>query len=153
MVSDLAATVVVAVIGAAAGVGGVTLGARLNRQNEKQAQADRLLVDALNETVDAISVVAHYTKGSPDEPRSDEPPHPKAEEGRLRYAAAMARMALYASPDVVAAFRRFQEIADTGTTEGRNRYVEAAAMARTDLDRGTAEPDDLRMLFFGSLKP
>ncbi len=153
MVSDLVATIGAAVIGGASGVAGISYGARLHRHNEKQAQADRLLVETLNDVVDAISIVAHYTKGSPDDPPAGEPPHANAEEGLLRYASAMSRIALYGSPRVVAAFRRFQDVANTGTTEGRDRYVEAAAHARSDLDRGTANPDDLRMLFFGSLEP
>jgi hypothetical protein len=153
MVSDLAATIGAAVIGGAGGLAGITYGARLHRHNEKQAQADRLLVDTLNDIVEAISTIAHYTKGSPDDPPNSEPVHPNVEQGLLRYASAMSRIALYGSPEVVAAFRRFQDVANTGTAEGRDRYVEAAACARSDLDRGTADPDDLRLLFFGSREP
>lgn len=67
-----------AAIAGAAAVIGVLCGALLNRRNEKQAEADRLLVSALN---DAMIAIAEVAQGG-------------GREALARYASAKARIAL-----------------------------------------------------------
>jgi hypothetical protein len=95
-------TIVVAVI--AAGVG-----AYLTRRNDRAGHTDRLLAEALNDMVAAIAEVAGGA----------------GPEAQARYASATSRIALHASPAVVAAFRAFQEDATTYTSDGRARLMEA----------------------------
>ena len=96
---------VTALITFAAGLGGVILGGWLARRNEKKAQGERLLVQAMNDAATAIAEVA-------------------SGEGRAaqnRYASAVSRIALHASPDVISRFRSFQDDATTSTADGRRR--------------------------------
>jgi len=127
-------TAVVAVVSA---LGGVSLGAVLTRRNEKRAQAERLLVEALNDAAAAIAEVAQ-----------DESPG-----ARARYASAVARIALHGSPLMVATFRRFQDDATTETIDGRSRLLAAMMVARTGLCHQEAAEDDLAVLFFGPGPP
>lgn len=117
-----------------AGVGGVLLGGFLARRNEKQAQGDRLLVEALNDAVTAIAEVAGGGGGA----------------AQNRYASATSRIALHASPEVVARFRQFQDDATTATADGRARLIAALQEARRELGHGRVGDDDLYVLLFGS---
>lgn len=114
------------------GVGGVALGAWLARRNEKRAAGERLLVEALN---DAVASIAEVANGVPD--------------AQARYASAVSRIALHASPRVANAYRRFQDVANTGTPEGRRLLVLALQEARQDLGHETLGADDLAVLLFG----
>jgi hypothetical protein len=120
----------------AAGVIGVVLGALLARSNEKRAATERLLVEAVSDVVDGIAGVAH---GSPD--------------AQARYAAALARVALHGSPEIVRAFSHHQEDATTITPEGRSRLVAAMQQARMELGRQQLDERDLEVLLFGPLPP
>lgn len=112
---------------------GAGLGAYLARRNERASNTDRLLAEALNDVMAAIADVASG-QGGP---------------AQARYASAVSRIALHASPGVVSAFRAFQDDATTYTAEGRTRLVEALQFARADLGHKSAAPDDLHMLLFG----
>jgi hypothetical protein len=116
----------------AAGVVGVALGAWLARRNEKRATTERLLVEAISDVVDGIAGVA---QGIPDAP--------------ARYAAALARVALHGSPEVVQAFSHHQEEATTITPEGRRRLVAAMQQARLELGRQQLDQQDIEVLLFG----
>lgn len=70
-----------AVIGVLAAFGGVLLGGFLTRRNERRAQGEHLLVDALN---DAVSAIAKVAGGG--------------QTAQRRYASAVARIALH-SPE------------------------------------------------------
>jgi hypothetical protein len=122
-----------AVLAIAAVALGAGLGAYLARRNERASHIDRLLAEALNDVVAAIADVAGG-EGSP---------------AQARYASAVSRIALHASPEVVSAFRAFQDHATTYTTDGRTRLVEALQLARADLGHKPAAPDDLQTLLFG----
>jgi hypothetical protein len=111
---------------------GAVLGAWLTRRNEKRAATERLLLDTLSDLVDAIAAVVAGDKGA-----------------QQRYASATARLALHASPEVVAAFRRFQDDATTATAEGRGRFLVAVAAARRELGAKQADADDLAVLLWG----
>jgi hypothetical protein len=113
---------------------GAVLGAWLARRNEKRAAAERLLLDTLSDVVDAIAAVAAGGRG----------------EAQKRYASAMARLALHASPEVVAAFRRFQDDATTETADGRERFLSAVAAARHALGAQEADAADLAVLLWGT---
>ncbi len=130
MTSDLG-TVVIASVSALAGV---SLGALLNRRNEKQAEADRLLVSALNDVVAAIAEVTQTNSS----------------EAKARYASAMARIALYASPVLVTAFRVFQNDANTITADGRSRLANAVLAARQELGLESVNTNDVYPLLFGA---
>jgi type II secretory pathway pseudopilin PulG len=123
-----------AVIALIAGIGGVGLGAMLSRRNERRAQAERLLVEALNDAVRAIASVAGG----------------QGPEAQRLYAAAVSRVALHGSPTVITAFRRFQDDATTVTDEGRNRLLEAIRAARIELGHRAANDEDLWVLLFGA---
>ena len=129
------------------GVGGVALGALLARQNERRAQGDRLLVEALDDAVDAITAVAGITarRYTYDPARDDD----RLGAAQLRYASAVSRVALHGSPSVVAALRRFQDDATTATDEGRARLLAAMQTARVELGRERADDGDLAVLLFG----
>jgi hypothetical protein len=116
------------------GLGGVGLGAVLARRNTKRAAGDRLLVEALNDVVGAIAEVAGGAGAS----------------AQSRYGSATARIALHASPNVVAAFRDFQDDATTTTREGRARLLRAVQVARRELGHADVDHRDLAVLFFGS---
>jgi hypothetical protein len=116
----------------AAGVVGVALGAWLARRNEKRAATDRLLVEAVSDVVDGIAGVA---QGIPD--------------AQARYAAALARVALHGSPEVVRAFSHHQEDATTITPEGRRRLIAAMQQARLELGRQRLDEQDLEVMLFG----
>jgi hypothetical protein len=125
-----------AVAAFAAGVVGVALGAWLARRNEKRASAERLLVEAVNDVVDGIAGVAQGIPGA-----------------QARYAAALARVALHGSPEVVRAFSHHQEEATTITPEGRSRLVAAMQQARLELGRQRLDQRDIEVLLFGPLPP
>jgi poly(3-hydroxybutyrate) depolymerase len=116
-----------------AGLVGVLLGGLIARRNEKRAQGERLLVEALNDAVTAIAEVAGG----------------EGKRAQNRYASAMSRIALHASPPVLARFREFQEDATTTTYEGRARLIAALQAARTELGHDQAETHDLAVLLFG----
>jgi hypothetical protein len=116
----------------AGGVVGVALGAWLTWRNEKRATTERLLVEAVSDVVDGIAGVA---QGIPD--------------AQARYAAALARVALHGSPEVVHAFSHHQEDATTITPEGRRRLVAAMQQARLELGRQRLDERDLEVLLFG----
>jgi hypothetical protein len=122
-----------AAIAGAAAVIGVLCGALLNRRNEKQAEADRLLVSALN---DAMIAIAEAAQGG-------------GSEVRARYASAKARIALYASPAVVTVFRRFQDEANTATAEGRALLIDVVFAARHELGKQAANRSDIEKLVLG----
>ncbi len=111
---------------------GVIFGALLNRRNEKQAEADRLLVSALN---DAMIAIAEAAQGGNREAMS-------------RYASAMARIALYASPTLVTAFCRFQDEANTVTAEGRRLLIDVVLAVRHELGKQPTERSDIEKLVF-----
>jgi hypothetical protein len=116
----------------AAGVVGVALGAWLARRTEKQASAERLLVEAVNDLVDSVAGVARGDPGAP-----------------ARYASALARISLQGSPEVVRAFRDFQEDATTVTPEGRRLLKAAMQAARKELSHQPLDDYDLEVLLFG----
>lgn len=118
------------------GVGGVGVGAWLSRRNEKRAHGHQLLVAALSDAVEAIADVAGGQL-----------------EAQRRYAGAVSRIALYGPPGVVAAFRRFQDEATTGTSDGRERFVAAVQAARSDLDLKRVRSADISVLLFGASQP
>lgn len=123
-----------AVITFIVGVGGVTLGAILARRNDRRAQAERLLVEALNDAVQAIASVAGGA----------------GPEAQRHYASAVSRVALHGSPAVIAALRTFQDDATTLTAEGRTRLIAVVRAARAELGHRPADEDDLGVLLFGS---
>jgi hypothetical protein len=88
------------------------------------------LVEAVSDVVDGIAGVA---QGIPD--------------ARARYAAALARVALHGSPEVVKAFSHHQEDATTITPEGRRQLVAAMQQARQELGRQRLEERDLECCF------
>ncbi|MGN6258347.1 MAG: hypothetical protein ACTHN3_11450 [Solirubrobacterales bacterium] len=116
----------------AAGVAGVALGAWLARRNEKQAATERLLVEAINDLVDAVAGVA---QGVPN--------------AQAQYGSALARVALQGSPEVVRAFRHHQEEATTITPEGRRRLIAAIQQARKELGHQPLDDRDLEVMLFG----
>jgi hypothetical protein len=117
----------------AVGVLGVALGAWLARRNEKRAATERLLVEAVSDVVDGIAGVAQGIPGA-----------------QARYAAALARVALHGSPEIVRAFSHHQEEATTITQEGRRRLVAAMQQARLELGRQRIDERDLELLLFGA---
>jgi hypothetical protein len=119
------------------GVVGVVVGGLLARRNEKKAQGERLLVEALNDAATAIAEVAG------GEGRS----------AQNRYASAVSRIALHASPSVVAEFREFQNDATTSTADGRVRLINAIQAARRELGHGDANDQDIAVLLFGDSEP
>lgn len=116
----------------AAGVVGVALGAWLARRNEKRAATERLLVEAVSDVVDGIAGAA---QGIPN--------------AEARYAAALARVALHGSPEVVRAFSHHREDATTITFEGRRRLLVAMQQARSELGRQRLNERDLEVMLFG----
>jgi hypothetical protein len=116
---------------------GAVLGAWLARRNEQRATAERLLLATLSDVVDAIAAV---TAGA-------------GEDAQQRYASATSRLALHASPEVVAAFRRFQDDATTATADGRRRFLAAVQAARRELGSAPADNDDLTVLLWGPDPP
>jgi hypothetical protein len=119
------------------GLSGVALGGLLTRRNEKRAQGERLLVEALNDAMTAIADVAGGDGTS----------------AQNRYASATSRIALHASPSVVASFRRFQDNATTATADGRERLIAAVQEARRELGHGAANAEDIAVLMFGNSRP
>ncbi|HEX5374678.1 MAG TPA: hypothetical protein VFW48_00815 [Solirubrobacterales bacterium] len=120
-----------------AGLIGIILGALLARRNEKRAQGERLLVEALNDAATAIAEVAGG----------------EGKSAQNRYASAMSRIALHASPRVVSQFREFQNDPTTATQDGRTRLINAVQQARLELGHGKASDEDLAVLLFGDVKP
>jgi len=116
----------------AAGVVGVALGAWLARRNEKQAATERLLIEAVNDLVDAVAGMAQGNTGA-----------------HARYASALARISLHGSPEVVRAFRDHQEDATTVTPEGRLLLMAAMQAARKELGHQPLDESDLEVLLFG----
>lgn len=127
--------VIVAVVGLLGGLAGVTVGALLERRNSKRAQTERLLVEAINDLVSAIAEVAGGG----------------GVEAQSRYASAVSRIGIHASPALVATFRRFQGEANTGTPRGRQLLIEALQATRRELGQDSADAGDLEMLLFGGL--
>jgi hypothetical protein len=123
-----------AVIAFVVGFGGVGLGALLARRNEQQSRAEDLLTQALNDAVAAIAEVA--SGGGPN--------------AQAHYASASARIALHGPPEVVEAWRRFQDEGNTVTDEGCSQMVVAVQAARKALGHLTISDADLRVLLFGS---
>jgi hypothetical protein len=121
----------------AAGLIGVVLGGLLTRRNEKRAQGERLLVEALNDAATAIAEVAGG----------------EGKSAQNRYASAMSRIALHASPRVVSRFRKFQNDPTTATQDGRTRLIDAVQQARLELGHGKASSEDLAVLLFGNTEP
>lgn len=115
------------------GLGGITLGALLERRNQKKAQAARLLTEALNDAMSAIAEVAN--RAAPD--------------AQARYASAVSRIALHAPPSLVATFRAFQDDATTVTPDGRARLVAAIQQARKVLGHDPVTDADCAVLLFG----
>lgn len=70
-------------------------------------------------------------------------------EAQRQYASATSRVALHGSPEVVAAFRRFQDDATTTTEDGRARLLAALRVARAELGHRVAAEEDLAVLLFG----
>lgn len=124
------------VVSVLAVLGGVALGALLTRRNEKRATNERLLTEALNEIVGGIADAANNIPGA-----------------QARYASGMNRLALHGDPDLVRAFREWQEHADTGTNEGRMTLTAAVQEARRRLGQGKLEDEDVRVLLFGPQAP
>lgn len=126
-----------AVASALAFIGGmvaVALGAWLTRRHGKRAQAERLLVEALN---DAVAAIAGVAGGA-------------GVEAQRLYASAVSRVALHGSPEVITALRRFQEDPTTVTESGCARLVTVLQTARAELGHRPALEDDLRVLLFGA---
>jgi len=121
-----------ALVAVAVGFGGVVLGALLARRNERRSRSDVLLVEALNDATAAIAEAAVGTEGA-----------------QQRYASALARIGLHGSPEVVTAFRVFQDDATTLTEDGRDRLVAALQVARRRLGHGAVSELDLQVLLFG----
>jgi hypothetical protein len=119
------------------GLVGVALGslltALLTRRNERRSRGDDLLAQAANDAIDAISQVARRT--SPD--------------AQARYASAVSRVAMHGTPQVVKAWRSFQDDATTETEDGRARMVTAIQSTREQLGHGSASDADLHVLLFG----
>jgi hypothetical protein len=124
-----------ALIALAVGFGGVLLGAALTRRNDRRSHADALLAEAANDAIRAIAGVA--SSNSTDA------------EALPRYASAVSRVAMHATPSVVAAWRSFQDSATTETAEGRARMVAAIQATRVQLGHGSASDADLHVLLFG----
>jgi hypothetical protein len=122
-----------AIIAFIVGLGGVMLGAFLARRNEKQATVDRLLVGALNDLVSAIAEVAQTSDTT----------------ALARYGSAASRIALHAPPNVVAAFRDFQDDPTTETLDGKVRLLNALQVARNELGHGKVSDQDMSVLMFG----
>jgi hypothetical protein len=125
--------VVAALIALAVGFGGVVLGARLTRRNDRRSRGDDLLARALSDAVAAISDVAAGTV-------------PNA---MASYGSAVARIALHAPPEVLQAWRYFQDDATTATEDGRARLVTAIQAARKQLGHGLVSDRNLHVLLFG----
>jgi hypothetical protein len=121
-----------AVIALIVGFGGVVLGALLTRHNDRKSRADDLLAQAVNDAVAAIAEVAQDTSPA----------------ARARYASAVSRIALHAPPEIVEAWRRFQNDATTVTEDGRVRLVAAIQAARGQLGHGSASDPDVYVLLF-----
>jgi hypothetical protein len=127
---------VAALIGAAVAVCVAALGAVLARRNQRQSQADRLLVEALNDAVASIAEASFQVGGA-----------------LPAYASAAARIALHAPPDVLVAWRRFNDEATTATETGRDLLVAAIQAARRHTDQLDVLDDDIRALLFRAVGP
>jgi hypothetical protein len=125
--------VATALIALVVGFGGVVLGALLTRRNERQSRADALLAQALSDAVAAISEVAFH----------------ESRDALARYGSAVSRVGLHGTPEVVEAWRRFQDDATTVTEDGRSRLVVAIQAARTQLGQGAVTDANLHVLLFG----
>ena len=124
--------VIGALITFAVGLGGVLLGGFLASRNEKKARTERLLVEALNDAVTAIAEVAGGDS-----------------RGQQLYASAASRIALHASPELVAEFRRFQDCGSTVGADGQHRLVAVLQAARAELGLDEASTEDIAVLLFG----
>lgn len=91
--------VLAAVVTFVVALGGVGLGAVLSRRNERRAQADRLLVEALNDAVDALAAVAAAQRRLRPEMEFRED-RDRLDAAQHRYASAVSRVALHGSPSV-----------------------------------------------------
>lgn len=126
--------VVLPIVTFVAAVVGVLLGAWLTRRNEKRATSERLLIEAVNDALAAIAAAA----------RDHDSPVAQAS-----YASALSRIGLHAPPEVVRAFRTFQNDATTGTADGRQRLLAALHATRAALGQAGTDDDDLAVLLFG----
>lgn len=130
-----AMTVAAVLIGLVVGFGGVLLGAQLTRRNERRSTADDLLAQALS---DAIAAIADVAMGD------------TSKEALSRYASAMARIGLHAPPEVMRAWRQFQDDPHTATAERQAKLVAAMQVARTRLGHAPVSDEDLDVLLFGA---
>jgi hypothetical protein len=120
-------------IALAVGFGGVVLGALLTRHNERRSRADALLAQALSDAIAAISEVKFH----------------ESRDALAHYGSAVSRIGLHGTPEVVEAWRSFQDDATTVTEDGRNRLVAALQAAREQLGHGAVTDADLHVLLFG----
>lgn len=116
-----------------AALGGVALGAFLTRRNERRATGERLLAEALDDIVGGINDAANEMPGA-----------------QARYASGMSRLALHGGADLADSFREWQDIANTGTEEGRLALAEAVQQARRSLGRERLDEESLHALLFGA---
>jgi hypothetical protein len=65
------------------------------------------------------------------------------------YGSTVARIALHGPPNVVEAWRRFQDDVTTTTDDGRARLVQAIQAARGQLGHGLVSDENLHVLLFG----
>jgi hypothetical protein len=129
--------VVAALISLSVGLLGITVGAFLTRRNEKRAEGERLLVGAFNDAATAIAEVAGG----------------EGKVAQARYASAVSRIALHASPAVISKFREFQDDPTTATQDGRRRLIAAVQEAREELGHGRVKEEDIATLLFGNTEP
>ncbi len=130
---------VAALIALAVGFGGVLLGAALTRRNDRRSRADVLLAEAANDAIRAVAYVAMSNTTDV--------------EAQARYASAVSRVAMHATPSVVAAWRSFQDDATTKTADGCARMVAAVQATRAQLGHSQASDHDLNVLLFGPRGP
>ena len=107
-------------------------GGLLARRNDRRSRSDALLVESLN---DAVSAIAAAASGVPD--------------AQTRYASATSRVVPPRPPEVVAAFRHFQDDANTFTADGRGRLIAAILEARRHLGHVPVSSADAHVLLFG----
>lgn len=123
-------------VSALAALLGVFIGAGLARRNTRREHADRLLADALNDVVTAIAEVASGNAAA-----------------QPRYAAAVSRIVLHGSPELVNTLQVFQQSATTATSQGRERFVDVVQAARKELGRRPLDTFDAQFLLFGGTEP
>ncbi|MGB0871995.1 MAG: hypothetical protein ACPGWS_03625 [Solirubrobacterales bacterium] len=125
--------------------GGAFFASKLARRNTRLAESDRLLCEAVNDAVAAISDVAALNRHG----RTHVDPVASMQ-AQARYGSAMSRVAIHASPEVIEAFAKFQRNADTGTAAGRKSLIDATNAARRSMGRADAPEEALSTLHFGA---